>query len=137
MQVCKTRTIGIDGEHCSPARNTATLCRPVQCVPRQDQTSIWISTVAVGVEWKDSCRETIQVRKTRSIQVDRKHSAVAQTTAFGGRPVELVVRQNQFPKRISSIAAASEIVPVCKARAIGVNREHRAPPPTTPPSRRP
>src|SRR5260370_22231413 len=82
------------------------------------------------------CRETMQGRKTRAIDVDLEHRALSQAAALRGRSIQGVVRQNQTGKRKSSVAVGThtvrinanrrETMQVRKSRAIGVDGENSA-----------
>src|SRR5438552_3912330 len=86
----KADPISVDGENGALAE-TATMIRcPVQGVARENQSVPRTDSVAVGIvtgRISAPGGETIQVRKTRPIQVDGEDRASARTAAERRRPV--------------------------------------------------
>src|SRR6266446_1171044 len=82
------------------------------------------------------CREAMEGRKIRAIDVDLEHGALSRAAALRRRSIKGFVRENQTGKRKSSVAVGTdsvrinanrrEIMQVRKPGAIGVDGEHRA-----------
>src|SRR5579862_7957964 len=104
MQVRKACAIGFDREHCAIAQKTSCLCGSIKHVVRQDQTGIGISSVTIGGSRGgiESC-ETMQVRKTRSIDVNREHGAIAGKASSLRGAIQDIGRQHQTRIVISSV----------------------------------
>src|SRR5579862_1713598 len=93
IQVGKSQSIGVDGEHGAIAIGATPVCRPIQGAARQNQSRKRISSIGVGSGNGVSGRKIMQDAETGGlVGDDREQGAAAITAALLRGPIQGAAR---------------------------------------------